>query len=97
LVFYSSLPHDASMVGPGKAFIMALRRHQYSWLLLLAALATNPSAVSAEAFPTKPVYIVVPFAAGGVLDSLTRLVAEQLQAKWQQAVIIENPRDIPRP
>lgn len=69
---------------------MALRRYQYSWLLLLAALATNPSAVSAEAFPTKPVYIVVPFAAGGVLDSLTRLVAEQLQAKWQQAVIIEN-------
>ena len=60
------------------------------WLLLLAALATNPSAVSAEAFPTKPVYIVVPFAAGGILDSLTRLVAEQLQAKWQQAVIIEN-------
>ena len=69
---------------------MALRGYQYSWLLLLAALATNPSAVSAEAFPTKPVYIVVPFAAGGILDSLTRLVAEQLQAKWQQAVIIEN-------
>ena len=69
---------------------MALRKYQYSWLLMLAALATSPSAVSAEAFPTKPVYIVVPFAAGGILDSLTRLVAEQLQTKWQQAVIIEN-------
>ncbi len=69
---------------------MALRGYQYPLLLLLAAIATNPSTVSAEAFPTKPVYIVVPFAAGGILDSLTRLVAEQLQAKWQQAVIIEN-------
>lgn len=71
---------------------MTLRRYQYSLapLLLLAALTTNPSVVSAQAFPTKPVYIVVPFAAGGVLDSLTRLIAEQLQAKWKQAVIVEN-------
>ena len=69
---------------------MTLRRYQYSLLLLLAALATNWPAFSAQAFPTKPVYIVVPFSAGGVLDSLTRLVAEQLQAKWQQAVIVEN-------
>ncbi|WP_334431714.1 Bug family tripartite tricarboxylate transporter substrate binding protein [Bradyrhizobium sp. AZCC 1610] len=46
--------------------------------------------MSAQAFPAQPVYIVVPFAAGGVLDSLTRLIAEQLQAKWRQAVIVEN-------
>jgi len=80
----------ASLILGFKAFIMALRRYQYSLPLLLAALATSPSAVSAQIFPAKPVYIVVPFAAGGVLDSLTRLVAEQLQAKWQQAVIVEN-------
>src|ERR1700754_3902776 len=69
---------------------MALRRFRYLLPVLLAVLVENSSAFSGQAFPTKPVYIVVPFAAGGVLDSLTRLIAEQLQEKWQQAVIIEN-------
>jgi tripartite-type tricarboxylate transporter receptor subunit TctC len=72
---------------------MLQRRHRYFLVLLSllgVALSANPSAVSAQAFPAKPVYIVVPFAAGGVLDSLTRLIAEQLQAKWRQAVIVEN-------
>ncbi|MEH2558005.1 tripartite-type tricarboxylate transporter receptor subunit TctC [Bradyrhizobium algeriense] len=72
---------------------MLQRRHRYFLVLLsllAVALSANPCAVSAQAFPAQPVYIVVPFAAGGVLDSLTRLIAEQLQAKWRQAVIVEN-------
>lgn len=69
---------------------MTLYRFQCCLLLLLASLATNSSAVSDQIFPTKPVYVVVPFAAGGALDSVTRLVAEQLQIKWQQPVIVEN-------
>ena len=71
-----------------------LQRGQRYFLVLLSllgvALSASPCAVSAPAFPAKPVYIVVPFAAGGVLDSLTRLIAEQLQAKWRQTVIVEN-------
>jgi tripartite-type tricarboxylate transporter receptor subunit TctC len=72
---------------------MLQRRRRYFPVLLSllgVALFANPCAVSAQVFPAKPVYIVVPFAAGGVLDSLTRLIAEQLQAKWRQAVIVEN-------
>jgi tripartite-type tricarboxylate transporter receptor subunit TctC len=72
---------------------MLQRRHRYFPVLISllgVALSVNPCAVSAQAFPAKPVYIVVPFAAGGVLDSLTRLLAEQLQAKWRQTVIVEN-------
>jgi tripartite-type tricarboxylate transporter receptor subunit TctC len=66
-------------------------RYFFAGLSLLgAALSATPCAVSLEAFPAKPVYIVVPFAAGGMLDSVTRLIAEQLQAKWRQPVIIEN-------
>jgi tripartite-type tricarboxylate transporter receptor subunit TctC len=45
---------------------------------------------SAQTFPTKAVHIVVPFAAGGALDSVTRTIAEQLQAKWGHPVIVEN-------
>ena len=45
---------------------------------------------SAQAFPTKPVRIVVPFAAGGSLDSVMRVIAEQLQARWGYPVIVEN-------
>ena len=45
---------------------------------------------SAQAFPTKPVRIVVPFAAGGSLDSVVRVIAEQLQVRWGYPVIVEN-------
>src|SRR5260221_7878735 len=70
-------------------------QRRYRYLLALSSLlgiavSLTSSAVSAQAFPAKPVYIVVPFAAGGVVDSLTRLIAEQLQAKWRQPVIVEN-------
>jgi tripartite-type tricarboxylate transporter receptor subunit TctC len=69
---------------------LCLYRSLFALLSLLAAPVGSSPAVADQVFPTKPVYIVVPFAAGGVLDSLTRLVAEQLQVRWQQAVIVEN-------
>jgi len=42
------------------------------------------------AYPTKPVRIIVPFAAGGVADALPRIVGEKLSQKWGQAVIVDN-------
>jgi len=42
------------------------------------------------AYPTKPVRIIVPFAAGGVADALPRVVGEKLSQKWGQAVIVDN-------
>jgi len=72
--------------------MMPQRRDRFALVLLsLLGVVLSPSpCASAQAFPVKPVYIVVPFAAGGILDSLTRLIAEQLQVKWRQAVIVEN-------
>ena len=43
-----------------------------------------------EAFPTRNVTILVPFAAGGTTDVITRILGERLSARWSRSVIIEN-------
>jgi tripartite-type tricarboxylate transporter receptor subunit TctC len=48
------------------------------------------AADAAEGFPSKPVHIVVPVAAGGSADKLTRLIAELLTQRWGQSVVVEN-------
>ena len=57
---------------------------------LLAAIALVPLMALAQDYPTKPVRIIVPFAAGGVADLLPRMVGEKLSQKWGQPVVVEN-------
>jgi tripartite-type tricarboxylate transporter receptor subunit TctC len=60
-------------------------------VLLPAALTVlGMNAFAQEGFPLKPVRIVLPVAAGSSTDSVSRLLAEQLRAKWQQSVIVDN-------
>ena len=58
---------------------------------LLAALIAMPVASAfAQAFPTKPVRIIVPQTPGGASDALARIVGQKLSEKWGQPVVIEN-------
>ena len=58
---------------------------------LSAALALCPAVTSRAAdFPVKSVTIIVPFAAGGSADILSRGVARGLNDVWGQSIVVEN-------
>ena len=56
------------------------------WLFSLL-VATS---VFAQDFPSKPIRIVVPYAAGGGTDAVSRLLATRLAAAFGQPVVVEN-------
>lgn len=60
-----------------------------SAMLTLSGLSLGASA-RAQAWPAKPLTIVVPYAAGSATDTLARLMAERLGPKLGQAVIVDN-------
>src|SRR5262245_22086864 len=60
-------------------------------LILVGAAALLPQApAQAQTFPTRPVRIIVPFAAGGGSDTVARIVANRLSDRLGQPVTIEN-------
>jgi tripartite-type tricarboxylate transporter receptor subunit TctC len=59
-------------------------------LLLTAALPAAAQPTPGAAYPTRPITMVVPFAAGGPSDTVARLVAEAMGHDLGQTVIIEN-------
>jgi tripartite-type tricarboxylate transporter receptor subunit TctC len=56
---------------------------------ILAAAAFAPAAY-AQSYPTKPITVVVPFAAGGPTDVIARLIGEHMSRTLGQQIIVEN-------
>ena len=56
----------------------------------MIGLLTLPAVALAQSWPSQPIKIVVPYAAGGVLDVLARLAAEHIRAKTGQPTVVEN-------
>jgi tripartite-type tricarboxylate transporter receptor subunit TctC len=52
--------------------------------------ALGAAAESEQSYPSKPVNIVVPYAAGGATDVIARLIGEKLGAVWKQPVVVVN-------
>jgi tripartite-type tricarboxylate transporter receptor subunit TctC len=55
-----------------------------------AALPALPNVARAQAYPTRPVRIIVPAAAGGTSDILTRLIGRWLSERFGKPFIVEN-------
>jgi tripartite-type tricarboxylate transporter receptor subunit TctC len=70
---------------------MTLARRAF--LRLAAATAAVPAAsrvTAAQSYPTRPITVIVPFAAGGPTDTIARIIAEPMRATLRQPIIIEN-------
>lgn len=68
-------------------------RHKLMQALALAAIAglgALGAARAQDAFPSKPITIIVPFVAGGSLDFTGRVIAEKLKDVLHQPVIVVN-------
>jgi tripartite-type tricarboxylate transporter receptor subunit TctC len=70
---------------------MKLRRRRFLYLAAgAAALPTLSRIASAQAYPSRPVRIIVPVAPGGALDILARLIGQWMSERLRQPFIIEN-------
>src|SRR5262252_4858097 len=58
--------------------------------LACALVFAMTAAASAQPYPSKPIHLIVPFAAGGITDVIARALGQRLTEAWGQQVIIEN-------
>ena len=68
----------------------AYQRSRIAAGILAVVVLTCAAPAIAQAFPTRPVRIIAPFAAGGGADLAARRLAERLNNRWKQPVVVHN-------
>jgi tripartite-type tricarboxylate transporter receptor subunit TctC len=58
--------------------------------IALAATCSGPGSAIAQVYPSRPVTMIVPLAAGGPTDTLARIIAERMRGSLGQPIIVEN-------
>src|SRR5262249_52443912 len=58
--------------------------------MALAGVLASSGSAAAQAYPSRPITMVVPYPAGGLFDALARVLAEPLRAALGQSIVIEN-------
>jgi tripartite-type tricarboxylate transporter receptor subunit TctC len=58
--------------------------------LLIAGWALMPSAASAQAYPSKPITMIVPFPPGGATDTIGRVIQDSMSQSLGQQIVLEN-------
>lgn len=69
---------------------ITIKRRRLCAALLAALMPCVALPAFAQDFPSKPVRIIAPFAAGGSADTIARLLANELGKRWGVTVIVEN-------
>jgi tripartite-type tricarboxylate transporter receptor subunit TctC len=83
-------PRDLANIGITHRAADAQRRQ---WLVASAAGMASlllPAAVRAQAYPSRPIRVVVPYAAGGGADANARLLSQAMEKQLGQTLVVEN-------
>jgi tripartite-type tricarboxylate transporter receptor subunit TctC len=80
------MPAFAGMTGAVRDGMSISRRH----LLSLAAAVALPRPASAQAYPSRPITMIVPYPPGGPTDTVGRVVTERMRAELGQPIVAEN-------
>src|SRR5262249_44060134 len=86
-------PRGNEVVEGGQGFrrqggVMSLRAHALALVTVVSATFAVP--VSAQDYPTRPITLVVPYAAGGGNDVMARTVADTMSRELGQQIVVEN-------
>ncbi len=82
-------PRQSTIVAYVSELRPTMKMSPFQLVCSLVLAVIGPS-VMAQGFPAKPVRLIVPFPAGGAVDTVARLVGQKLGGVWNQQVLVEN-------
>jgi tripartite-type tricarboxylate transporter receptor subunit TctC len=78
------------MTAVGKSSLSALRVLLFTLPMWLCLLVATPAVAQVDDYPSKPIKIIVPLAAGGTGDTMARLIADTISSDLGKRVVVEN-------